>query len=269
MTDPKPITAQALLFSQGFGTRRECSALILDHTLQLGGRTVVGPHEQVAVEEGMPFVVNGQTWPYHARATLALNKPAGHECSTQPAHNPSVLELLPAPLRTRGVQPVGRLDVDTSGLLLLSDDGPFNHRMTSPKRAVHKVYRATLKHAADEAFTATLLRGVVLRDDPQPAVARQARLLDATTLELTLDEGRYHQVKRMVAAAGNRVVALHRCAIGGHVLRSDCAPGSWYWLSTEELARVQEQAQTQTQEQEQEQEQTQAAPGPLSAASST
>ncbi len=160
---------------------------------------------------------------------MLLHKPLGYECSTKPRHHPSVLALLPAPLRERGVQPVGRLDADTTGLLLLTDDGTLIHRLTSPKHHVAKVYEVTCKHDLAPDTVARLLAGVVLDDDPRPVRASACEAVSERQLRLTLTEGRYHQVKRMVAAAGNRVQALHRSAFGAWTLPADLAPGAWRW----------------------------------------
>jgi 16S rRNA pseudouridine516 synthase len=159
-----------------------------------------------------------------------LHKPAGYECSTKPRHHPSVLALLPAPLRERGVQEVGRLDDDTTGLLLLTDDGTLIHRLTSPKHHVAKVYDVTCKHALAADTVARLLAGVVLDDDPQPVRAVACEVAGERQLRLTLTEGRYHQVKRMVAAIGNRVEALHRSAFGDWALPAELASGQWRWV---------------------------------------
>jgi 16S rRNA pseudouridine516 synthase len=134
-------------------------------------------------------------------------------------------------LRARGVQPVGRLDQDTTGLLLLTDDGALNHRLTSPRHHVPKTYRVTLKHPTDATLCQRFLEGVQLRDEPTPSVAMSCSLLDEVTVRMTIDEGKYHQVKRMVAAAGNRVEALHREAVGNVELPEDLGPGEWRWVS--------------------------------------
>jgi 16S rRNA pseudouridine516 synthase len=146
-----------------------------------------------------------------------------------------VRTLLPTPLRKRGVQPVGRLDEDTTGALLLTDDGALIHRLTSPKRHVPKVYDVTLKHRLDEHLLQRLRAGVVLDDDPRPVRAAACAAAGDRALRMTLTEGRYHQVKRMVAAAGNRVEALHRSAFGALTL-GDLAPGQWRWVDAAELA---------------------------------
>ncbi len=222
-----------LLFTQGFGSRRECLGLLAAGHVQLQGRTVLNPAEEV-VEAGLEFVVNGQPWLYQAQAVLMLHKPAGFECSRAPRHHPSVLSLLPAPLRLRGVQPVGRLDQDTTGLLLLTDDGSLIHRLTHPKRHVAKVYVAQTRHAVDAVQIKALLDGVVLHDAPTTVRALACQALAPTQLQLSINEGRYHQVKRMVAAAGNRVEQLHRVSFGPLTLTESLAEGHWRWLSAAE-----------------------------------
>ncbi len=233
-----------LLFSQGFGTRRVCAGLIERGLVSVGGQpcTDAGARMDVA-DPGFAFAVQGATWPYRERAYLMLHKPAGTECSHRPGAWPSVYTLLPAPLRQRpapgkvqGVQAVGRLDQDTTGLLLLSDDGAFIHRMNSPRRHVPKVYEVTTKHPLDERQLQRLRAGVVLDDDPRPVRAFAAEAVAEHQLRLTLTEGKYHQVKRMVAAVGNRVEALHRSRIGGLALPHDLAPGQWRWLGEGDLA---------------------------------
>jgi len=195
--------------------------------------------------EGLRFRVQGRDWPYAQRAYIVLHKPAGTECSQKPSTYPSIYSLLPAPLRTRpqksavqGVQAVGRLDQDTTGMLLLTDDGQFIHRMSSPRHHVPKVYEVTVKHPLDARQTERLLAGVVLDDDPQPVRAAACEAVGPHHLRLTLTEGKYHQVKRMVAAVGNRVEALHRSRIGSVDLPADLAPGAWRWLTAAELVAV-------------------------------
>jgi 16S rRNA pseudouridine516 synthase len=225
-----------ILFSQGFGNRRECAALLAAGEVRLGPRVLHDPDEDLATT-GLVLTVQDVDWPFHEPALVMLHKPAGHECSTRPGRWPSVLSLLPPPLRRRGVQPVGRLDADTTGLLLLTDDGALAHRLTSPKHHVAKVYEVTTKHAVDDALLVRLREGVVLRDDPQPVRAAAVSRTGVHTLALTLSQGRYHQVKRMVAAAGNRVEALHRSAFGPWSLPSTLVPGQWQWLNDQAAPR--------------------------------
>ena len=241
---------QDILYSQGFGTRRVCAGLVQQGLVAV---QPAGQHQfQVCTSATQPFEpqglvlnVQGTPWPYHAKAYLVLHKPAGVECSQKPSTYPSVYTLLPPPLRQRpsksavaGVQAIGRLDQDTTGLLLLSDDGQFIHRMSSPKKHVPKVYQVTAKHPVTAQQVQRLLAGVVLDDDPRPVRAADCVQRDEHTIDLTLTEGKYHQVKRMLAAVGNRVEALHRSRIGGLELPADLAPGQWRWLGPDDLHRL-------------------------------
>ena len=242
---------QDILYSQGFGTRRVCAGLIQQGLVQVyesNQAPAPVPYTQAAIEldaEGLRFRVQGVDWPYHEKAYVMLNKPTATECSQKPSTYPSIYTLLPSALRLRpqkgavqGVQAVGRLDQDTTGLLLLTDDGQFIHRMNSPRHLVPKVYEVTVKHPLDDTHVARLLAGVVLDDDPKPVRAAAAEAVSSHHLRLTLTEGKYHQVKRMVAAVSNRVEALHRSQIGGLRLPDDLAPGQWRWLSAADLASL-------------------------------
>ena len=220
--------AQAL-FTQGFGTRREVAALVAAGQVAVAGRVVDDPQAEVD-PDGLVLTVEGRDWPFHERAVVLLHKPAGYECSSKPSAWPGVTTLLPLPLRRRGVQPVGRLDQDTTGALLLTDDGGLIHRLTSPKRHVAKVYQVqTARPVTDEQLQA-LRDGVVLRDDPVPVRAAAVSRTGECALQLVLTEGRYHQVRRMVAATGNHVDALHRSAFGPVRLPPELAPGQWCWV---------------------------------------
>ncbi len=219
-----------LLFTQGFGARRECEGLVLGGHVAIKGRVEDDPFLDVE-PEGLVFSVRGEAWPYHAKALVLLHKPAGYECSQKPKHHPSVMSLLPVPLRVRGLQPVGRLDEDTTGLLLMTDDGALIHRLTSPKKHVPKVYEIETTDPVTEAQIDALRHGVVLHDDPLPVRAAECEATGGKQLRMTLLEGKYHQVKRMVAAAGNTVQGLHRSRYGVLALPADLAPGQWRWLA--------------------------------------
>ncbi|MES2414595.1 MAG: 16S rRNA pseudouridine(516) synthase [Pseudomonadota bacterium] len=237
---------QEILFSQGFGTRRVCAGLVQQGHVSVNGAVVDDPAAEFEAA-GLAFVVQGAPWQYHEKAYLMLHKPAGYECSQKPSTYPSIYTLLPSPIRQRGggaaagVQAVGRLDQDTTGLLLLSDDGKFIHRMSSPKHHVPKVYEVTAKHAVDDKQVQKLLTGVVLDDDPKPVKAAACTKTGDNTLSLTLTEGKYHQVKRMIAAVGNRVEdvgGLHRSRIGDLVLPADLKAGDWRWLTADDLVAI-------------------------------
>jgi 16S rRNA pseudouridine516 synthase len=234
---------QEVLYSQGFGTRRVCAGLIQQGRVACGGQLVTDTHAEIE-PEGLQFTVEGVPWEYHEKAYVLMHKPAGTECSQKPSAWPSIYTLLPAPLRQRpskgtaGVQAIGRLDQDTTGLLLLSDDGVFIHRMSSPKHHVPKVYEVQTADPVTAKQVERLLAGVVLDDDPQPVRAAACEATGDNALRLTLTEGKYHQVKRMVAAVGNRVTGLHRSRIGGLALPADLAPGQWRWLRPDDLAAL-------------------------------
>ena len=232
---------ERLLQSQGFGGRRECRGMILASRVCVAGEPCDDPDAEFE-PEGLVFSVDGEEWVGHKQAYLVLNKPAGYEVSHKALHHPSVFLLVPRPLLTRGVQAVGRLDEDTTGLLLLSDDGQFIHTYSSPKKKVPKVYEVTTKHPIDDALVAALLAGVQLHDEPAPIVAAGCERVSEHHLRLTVTEGKYHLVKRMVAAAGNRVEALHRSRVGGLTLPEGLAPGKWAWLGADDLARLAERA---------------------------
>ena len=139
------------------------------------------------------------------------------------------------PFVERGLQCVGRLDYDTTGLLLISDDGQFIHKMTTPKKNIGKVYEITTPEPITSKQIDHLLKGVVLDDDPSPCYAVACKQLAENALAMTIVEGRYHQVKRMIAAVGNHVERLHRVEIGQYVMPADLAEGQWRWLYSDEL----------------------------------
>ena len=240
---------QEILFTQGFGTRCVCAGLVQQGHVTVEGAPVTDASAEFDANDGLAFTVQGQPWRYYQKAYLMLHKPAGTECSQKPSTYPSVYTLLPSALRLRpnkgavqGVQAIGRLDQDTTGLLLMTDDGPFFHRMNSPRHHVPKVYEVGTKHPVDARQVEKLLAGVVLDDDPRPVRAAACEATAECALRLTLTEGKYHQVKRMLAAVGNRVETLHRSRIGELILPDDLAPGQWRWLDADDLAKLRSRA---------------------------
>ena len=225
---------EQILFTQGFGTRHECKGLIVNGHVTINQTVVEDPQSDFDVN-GLVFSVDGVNWPYVEKAIIAMNKPTGYECSRKPLHHPSVLSLLPAPLRNRGVQPVGRLDEDTTGLLILTDDGALIHRLTHPKKHVSKIYRVTAKHAMTQEMFERLLEGVMLDGEREKVAADDLVQIDDYVFEMQITQGKYHQVKRMVAAVGNRVSALHRVALGNYHLPDDLTVSKWRFIRREEL----------------------------------
>ncbi len=180
--------------------------------------------------DGKPCQLPGERY-------LMLNKPAGVVSATQDSEHPTALDLLPGDLAHR-LHIAGRLDLDTTGLLLLTTDGQWSHRLTSPRVECPKTYRVSLAEPITTDAVGQLEAGVLLRNDPSPTRPARVRVVEACLIELTIAEGRYHQVKRMLAAVGNHVQALHRSRIGAIALDPELAPGEFRELTPEEVASV-------------------------------
>lgn len=234
------LTLDRILQSQGFGSRKWCRQLIADGEVSIAGETITNYRTAFETDD-LCFTVFDETWLYREHVYLALNKPPNYECSRKPSHHPGVLTLLPEQFTWRDVQPVGRLDHDTTGLLLLSDDGAFIHAQSSPRRHVPKVYLATTAEPVTDALVQTLLAGVQLHDEPAPLSAMRCQKISERQIEIVLEQGKYHQVKRMLAAAGNHCAELKRTAIGGLQLSElELQEGEWVYLGQEHLARLAE-----------------------------
>jgi 16S rRNA pseudouridine516 synthase len=227
---------ERILQSQGFGTRKWCRELIEDGDVSIAGGTMTD-FKTIIETENLEFSVFGEPYLYREHLYIALYKPADYECSRKPSNHRGVLSLLPEQFTRRDVQPVGRLDHDTTGLLLMSDDGAFIHAQSSPKRHIPKVYVATTHDAVTPQLVAKLLGGVKLHDEPAPLAAVTCRMVDSHQLEIVLEQGKYHQVKRMLVAAGNHCTALRRSQIGGLTLDSlGLKEGEWCYLEAAQLA---------------------------------
>ncbi|MDQ7968136.1 MAG: 16S rRNA pseudouridine(516) synthase [Oxalicibacterium faecigallinarum] len=230
------LSLDRILQSQGFGTRKYCRNLIEDGEVSINGE-IVDDYRATFDTTGLHFTIFDEDWQYREHVYIVLNKPANFECSRKPSHHPGVLTLLPEQFTWRELQPVGRLDHDTTGMLLMSDDGPFIHAQSSPKRHIPKVYVATTHEPVTDALIAQLLDGVQLHDEPAPLAAQTCRKIDDYQIEIVLEQGKYHQVKRMLAAAGNHCSALRRIAIGELMLDAlDLAEGEWTYLDEAQLA---------------------------------
>jgi 16S rRNA pseudouridine516 synthase len=236
------LSLDRILQSQGFGTRNYCRELVAEGAVSIAGSVVTDYRSKIATD-GLRFTLFDTEWIYREHLYIALNKPADFECSRKPSHHPGVLSLLPEQFSWRDVQPVGRLDHDTTGLLLMSDDGAFIHAQSSPRRHVPKIYVATTYVPVTDILIAALLSGVKLHDEPAPLRAVTCRKIDEHRLEIVLEQGKYHQVKRMLAAAGNHCTALQRTAIGGLTLDAlGLAVGAWCYLDAGQMALLREPA---------------------------
>lgn len=230
------LTLDRILQAQGFGARKWCRNLIEDCEVSIAGETVDDYRREFETSD-LVFEVYGDEWLFREHVYIALNKPTDYECSRKPSHHPGVLSLLPEQFSLRDVQPVGRLDNDTTGLLLMSDDGAFIHAQSSPKRHIPKVYVATTHEAVTPELVAKLLGGVKLNDEPAPLAALMCNKLAEHQLEIVLEQGKYHQVKRMLAAADNHCIALKRTQIGKLTLDAlELDEGEWCHLSAEQMA---------------------------------
>lgn len=244
-----------LLTAQGFGTRKDCIRLVRSGQVALGrplgdappgptGSEPGGPMRWEGISDpdavidaaGLWFRVGNLELPYRETLHVAFHKPADCECSHTPGHHRSVFSFFPEPFLRRGLEAVGRLDADTTGLLLLSESGDFIHHLTSPKRHVAKTYQVDLKHPVKPDQIQKLKAGVELRGDDEPTRPAEVVMESEKRGRITLTEGRYHQVKRMFGAVGNRVEAIHRIAIGPVPLDESLAPGAWRFLSDHEVA---------------------------------
>ena len=222
------------LANLGYGTRREVTALVAARQVTAADGRVLrdgDPWQHDAVR------VAGAPLDPAPGSVILLHKPVGYVCSTKDAP-PLVYDLLPARFLRRApvMATVGRLDRDTSGLLLLTDDGALNHRLTSPRAHLPKTYRATLAADLDGSEATRFASGTfLLSGDDTPLAPASLTTIDARTAALTITEGRYHQVRRMFAAVGNHVTALQRVAMADLTL-GDLAPGAWRLLTDVERA---------------------------------
>ncbi|MFC3531538.1 pseudouridine synthase [Vogesella facilis] len=227
-----------LLQQQGFGSRKECRQLIDYGLVAIDGVDASDWRQTVDAANIRTLTVDGQHWPLlRLPLYLLLHKPAGYETSHKPLHHPSVYRLLPPQLGNLDISAVGRLDVDTTGLLLFSTDGQFVHALTSPKKLVPKLYRVTTKHPLSAELLQRLRDGVLLHDENETLAADSVEQVADCVLDMAITQGKYHQVKRMVAAAGNRVAQLHRLALGAVAL-GELPPGQWRHLTAAELAAL-------------------------------
>lgn len=180
--------------------------------------------------EGVAVAISGPRY-------FMLNKPPGYVCSTRDDRNPTVLDLL-RESRPESLHIAGRLDIDTTGLVLITDDGDWSHRVTAPRRKCSKVYRVQLAEPFNQQMAEQLVSGLLLKGETKPTAPAEVEVSGDREIRLTITEGRYHQVKRMLAAVGNHVVGLHRECIGSVGLDPVLAPGEYRALTEQEISAL-------------------------------
>ncbi|MGA0544822.1 pseudouridine synthase [Brevundimonas sp. VNH65] len=231
-----------LLGSMGYGSRSEIARLGKVGGVVLDGADLTDVSKRIPVTPDLPsrLEIDGEPLDPVPGLVILLNKPLGMTCSHK-EDGALVYDVLPDRWRRRdpAISTVGRLDKQTTGLLLLTDDGDLLHRIISPKRHVAKVYRATLARPL-EGHEATLFASgaLVLEGEEKPLAPAVLEPISPTEARLTVTEGRYHQVRRMFAAAGNHVDALHRERMGGLALPEDLPPGQWRLMTPDQIAAV-------------------------------
>jgi 16S rRNA pseudouridine516 synthase len=229
-----------LLASNGFGSRKEIKRLLKDRVVEVNGVRRVDPATDVDPELDA-FTLDGEPLRILTAVYLMLNKPAGVISSTEDPDHRTVIDVLGEPWASMGLFPIGRLDVDTEGLLVITNDGPLTHRLTSPKTGVDKTYYARLRDPVDDAALASyresFLAGVPFRDGHVCLPAKIRRRDDeANGVVVTIQEGKYHQVKKMLYAMGNEVAYLKRESMGKLPLDPALKPGAFRELTSDEVA---------------------------------
>ena len=242
MSRPRSMRLDRLLANLGYGSRREANALVREELVTLDGRVLMDSAEHVSLTPDLSarMRIDGAPLDPLPPLTLIFHKPLGVVCSHKEAGR-SVYELLPSRWRRREppLSTVGRLDAETTGLLLITDDGALLHRIISPKAHVPKVYVADLARPLEGHEAALFASGtLVLEGEATPLAPAQLEPLDAKSCRLIITEGRYHQVRRMFVAAGNHVERLHRERIGGLLLPQDLEPGRFAKATAEDLASI-------------------------------
>jgi 16S rRNA pseudouridine516 synthase len=238
----KSVRLDKLLANLGYGSRRGVQGLARAGAIHLDGETVADAGDRIPLtpDLALRLRVDGDPLDPLPGLCLMLNKPPGVTCSHREA-GPLVYGLLPERWRRRDppLSTVGRLDKDTSGLLLITDDGALLHRIIAPRARVAKRYRVTLARPLTGTEAAVFASGTLVLDgEDTPLLPVHLDVEDATHCAVTLMEGRYHQVRRMFAALGNHVVALHRDRIGGLDLPADLRAGDYRALTAAEIAAV-------------------------------
>lgn len=228
------------LANMNVGSRKEVHLLIKKGIVAVNGVTVKTPKQQV--KESDQVTVNGDAVAYQKYHYFLLNKPKGVLSATEDRSQPTVISLLAPQDRYQGIVPVGRLDKDTTGLLLLTNDGQLNHELLAPGKHVDKVYRAEIAGVANDTTVKTFASGMTLGDGTklQPAelkILSQDEEHDRSTTEIKIREGKYHQIKRMFGAVGMKVVELERISMGKLTLPANLKRGEYLELKLEDIIK--------------------------------
>ena len=222
-----------VIANMGQYSRREVKEMIRQGRIFLDGAAATSPDQKIDPNVAQ-IIVDGVPLNYETYTYLLMHKPAGVVSATEDPKEKTVLDLLPAELRKRNLTPVGRLDKDTEGLLLLTNDGELNHRLTSPKYCVEKVYYAEVDGILEESDTDRFAEGIVLSDFT--CLPAKLEILTEKTCLVTVQEGKFHQVKRMCEKVGKKVLYLKRVAIGSLALDPALAKGEVRELAPAEIA---------------------------------
>ncbi len=228
-----------LISSQGAYTRKQAQQLIKDGLVKVDGISVrdrgfhIDPDKSCVTVDGKPFEIERFVY-------IMLNKPKGVVSATNDRNVKTVVDLVPDELKRRNLFPAGRLDMTTTGFVLITDDGDFAHRILSPKNHIEKTYEARLAEPISDEQMQTVAEGIVLGDGTECLPARLKRLEDGEhpLIEIKICEGKYHQIKRMFAAAGNGVIELKRTRMGALCLDEALAEGECRKLSDEEIVLI-------------------------------
>ena len=224
------------LSERGVASRKELKEIIRSGRVCVDGVPQCQPEAKIDPERSV-IQVDGKQISSRRSHSYMLHKPLGVVTATEDRSEKTVLDLLPPELRRLGLFPVGRLDKDTSGLLILTNDGDFAHRVISPKSTVEKCYSARVEGVLDEEDCRAFHEGITLKDGTHCLPAK-LELLEKDLCLVRITEGKYHQVRRMLASRGKPVLTLHRLSIGALRLDESLAPGEWRELSEEDLCRV-------------------------------
>ncbi len=243
MTRDKKIRIDKLLANNGYGSRKQVKQLIRDKRVKLGKQVIEDAGFLVAQSELSLLTLDGQSLTIYESPIFMLHKPAGYITAMEDAKHPTIADLIPPELQAIGLFPIGRLDKDTTGILLLTTDGTLCHQLLSPQRHVAKIYDVETEGSAWTPRDGEILAEGLRLFDGTECLPAELEIIDDSHVHLTIYEGKYHQVKKMAAALFHPVTKLHRIHFAGIDLAPELAVGDIRQLSAEEEAIVREQVQ--------------------------